>query len=351
MNKCLSDSFCVVPGLDKAIRTRRGPLVLLFYDGFEMKAEKGLSGALYSGSRRTARYLYRTLTRKQVWTGFYTAFKSLRLCLTQYGCDVRVNDHALAETNSNYPIGLAGYPTVLEKVRSNNPVIFGPGDFGYPDTAAVLAKDPRIRTLIQPSEWVASLYRAGCLDKIMVWPVGIDTELWKDSSSHPKDLDILIYDKIRWNRDREVPRVLDRIEKHIRSSGYSFATLRYGHHHHRAFAQHLKRARSLVFLCEHETQGLAYQEALAANVPVMAWDEGRLVDPLQRSYADPGLRVSSVPYFDDRCGMRFVLAEFEDKLEEFWRFRNNYRPRDYIEETLSLKKAAQAYLTAYSQLI
>ena len=31
----------------------------------------------------------------------------------------------------------------------------------------------------------------------------------------------------------------------------------------------LRRSKSMLFLCESETQGMAYQEALASNVPVL----------------------------------------------------------------------------------
>jgi hypothetical protein len=42
----------------------------------------------------------------------------------------------------------------------------------------------------------------------------------------------------------------------------------------------------MLFLCEHETRGLAYQEALASNVPILAWDTGFWLDPRRPLY-DP----------------------------------------------------------------
>jgi hypothetical protein len=339
------------PDLARAIHTRRGPLVMLFYDGFELKAAEGLAGGLYSRGHGAARYLYRTLKGAQVWTGFYTAFRLLRTCLLQAGCDVRVNDFALARRHPHYPVGLAGYPSVLEKVRLPNPVIFGPGDYGLPDAAAVLVQDPRIRRLIQPCDWAADLYRRECGSKMMVWPVGIDTEMWEDMHGLPKDLDVVIYDKIRWDRETEVPRVLDRIKQGLRSAGLSFETIRYGHHHLSQFSGLLRRARAMVFVCEHETQGLACQEAMACNVPVLAWDEGVLVDPWQKKFAAPDLRVSSVPYFDGRCGERFQIADFEAVLAKFWSRLDSYQPRRFVEEELSLAQSAQSYLAAYGALL
>jgi len=333
--------------LKRAILTRRGPLVLLFYDGFELEARPGVTGALYSQSRRAARYIYRTVHRTQVWTGFYTAFRLLHLSLLQLGCDVRVNSFKLALRHPSYPIGLSGYPSVLSKVTLPNPVIFGPGDYGLPDNAALLAQDPRIRRLIQPCEWAANLYRPSCGDKMLVWPVGIDTDRWPDAAKERKEIDVLVYDKIRWDRDREVPRVLDRTVDYLRRKGYSFLVLRYGQHHHGKFARLVRRSRSLLFLCEHETQGLACQQAMASNVPVLAWDEGKLVDPILGRFASPDFEVSSVPYFDAHCGERFVLADFETAFATFWSRLAEYRPRQFILDNLSLARSARAYLSVY----
>jgi hypothetical protein len=337
--------------MQKAIQTRRGPLVLLFYDGFELQANPGIAGALYSRARAAARYVYRTARRKQVWTGFYTAFRSLRTSLAQAGCDVHVNNFALAQRHPSYPIGLVGYPTVLSKVALPNPAIFGPGDCGTPEQAACLLRETNIRRLIQPCEWAAAIYREACGDSMLVWPAGIDTNAYPDASGHPKDVDVLVYDKIRWYREKEVPRVLQRVTRHLAELGRSFEVLRYGEHHQRQFLDLVRRSRALLFLCEHETQGLAYQEAMACNVPVLAWDEGILVDPQQQRFIPLGLTVSSVPYFDHRCGERFKVEEFESTFRTFWHKLPHYSPRQYILDNLSLSRSAESYLNAYANLM
>lgn len=340
-----------MPTLRNAIHTRRGPLILLFYDGFELVARPGIPGAVYSQSRRVARYLYRSLRRAQVWTGFYAAFRLLRLSLIQSGCDVRVNNFSLALRHPSYPIGMSGYPSVLGRVSLPNPVIFGPGDYGLPDAALAVARDPRFRKLIQPSQWAVDFYRPSCGDKMMVCPMGIDTDLWRNSTHDRKEIDVLVYDKIRWHRPQQVPRVLDRVTEHLRRSHLSFEVLRYGEHHNSRFAELVRRSRAFLFLCEHETQGLACQEAMASNVPVLAWDEGVLVDPDFRRFAPADFRVTTVPYFDARCGERFTLDGFETAFGQFWDNLGSYAPRQYVLENLSLEKSAQVYLSAYSSLM
>ena len=109
----------------------------------------------------------------------------------------------------------------------------------------------------------------------------------------------------------------------------------------------------MIFLCEHETQGLACQEALSANIPVLAWDEGALVDPMLRPFAPSGLVVSSVPYFDSRCGERFKAQDFETGFTSFWYGveSSRYRPRQFILDTLSLPRSAENYLSLYGGLM
>jgi glycosyltransferase involved in cell wall biosynthesis len=329
------------------INTAKGPLVLLFYDGYEWRARQGFFAAGVAQARRLGRYTYRTLLRKQVHTGFYTAFLALRAALERNGCDVRVNDFTAALARPDYPVGLGGYPSVLKAVTLPNPVVFGPGDFGVPADAVAVAASSRIQILIQPSDWFRDYYRSSCGEKVVTWYAGIDTAHWTDQSSHPKSVDVLIYDKIRWYRDERVATVRDRLIQHLTVRGFSWKIIRYGHHHQKMFVEALRLARSMAFLCEHETQGLAYQEALASGVPVFAWDDGEFVDPALKADAPPGLKVSSVPYFDERCGRRFTLACIEAEFDCFWAALANFRPRDYVLEALSMEKSAQAYLDLY----
>ena len=340
-----------LPGLNNAIYTGRGPLVLLFYDGFELKAMEGIAGAAYSRARWAARFIVRNVRRAQVWTGFYTAFRGLCTCLRQVGCDVRVNNFTLARRHPRYPIGLVGYPSGLTQVRLPNPTLLGPGDFGFPDATASLAREARFRRMIQACPWSADLYRPHWGEKMFVWPVGIDTNAWPDLSAVPKSIDVLLYDKIRWDRDRVLPRVRWRVEEHLKRRGLSCRVVEYGKHHLSTYAHLLRQSRVMIFLCEHEAQGLACQEAMSCNVPVLAWDEGVLVDPQQQRFAGPELVVTSIPYFDRRCGERFKLNEFEDVFSEFWSKRDDYRPRQYVLEHLSYTGAAQSYLEAYSILM
>lgn len=330
--------------------TDKGPLVLLFFDGLEIQAYPQLSRRIYSSLRAFARARWRLARGKAPKGGFYVAFESLRDSLRMLGCDVRVNDFAAAQARPHYPIGIAGHPSVLERVQLENPTIFGPGDPGYPDEAGIVAERPAIRRIIQPSQWYVDFYRPYCGDKMMVWPAGIDTEQIPDTSKLPKTTDVLIYDKIRWDHDAVADAVIEPLKQKLASKGLSHEVIRYGYYLPPDLDAALKRAKSMAFICEHETQGLACEEAMAANIPIFAWDEGQLADPKQTSYVKSDLQVSSVPYFDDRCGIRFKRSDMAEKFDSFWDLRETFRPRAYIEENLGMKTCGLAYLKAYNDV-
>ena len=101
----------------------------------------------------------------------------------------------------------------------------------------------------------------------------------------------------------------------------------------------------MFFLCEHETQGLAYQEAMASNLPILAWDPGTWVDPQAKSHDANPIPASSVPYFGPDCGERFRDAsEFPAVFARFWEKLSRYRPRGFVQRELSLEGSARLYL-------
>src|SRR5207244_6064557 len=106
------------------------------------------------------------------------------------------------------------------------------------------------------------------------WPVGIDTELWRPAKADYKTIDVLLYDKVRWDHDRFEIALIEPIRRALRALGRSFRQFRYGYYREADYRRALSECRVMVFLCEHETQGIAYQQALSCDVPILAWDRG-----------------------------------------------------------------------------
>jgi hypothetical protein len=83
---------------------------------------------------------------------------------------------------------------------------------------------------------------------------------------------------------------------------------------------------------------------MAMNIPVFAWDEGVWLDPLAKDVSDKPIPASSVPHFDDRCGVRFKIADMIEKFDKFWPKLDGYRPREFVGQTLSIKGSAEIYV-------
>ena len=324
--------------------------IALFYDGYEKRAAEQPLDRLRNEARGMMRQAYRRFKNLQPYTGFYTAFLNLKRSLEADGINVRVNDFAYARANPTMPIGLTGFDTVYDKGRLPNPAMFGPGQVPDPEDVLKVVEACNLEIVTQPCEWYCQLWRPVLGDRVKPMFVGIDTEAWPDQSGLEKSVDVILYDKIRWFRKDRVPELLEPLKAHLDARGLSYVVLRYGEHHLSQFRQACAQARCMVFICEHETQGLAYQEAMSAGVPILAWDEGQLAAPRDREQAPDGLVVSSVPYFDERCGMRAKAADLLASFDPFYDALPTYRPRDYVLENLSLAAGARRYLELFQTL-
>ena len=348
----------VVGGASRAAQraTRRGahgaPIttgpdrtVLLFYE--DVEADQLLPNDRYV--RRAARRAYHAVTAGQSVSGFEIAFQMLRTALEQAGCRVVVNNAALARRHPAHPIGICGYPHVLDGWSLPNPAVLGPGLFDHPLQAPALMHDPRFRSYLVPCAWYRDVFAPHYGDRCRVWFGGIDTNAWPDLAATRKDIDFLVYDKIRWNRDVLGPSLMQPVLSTLEQRGQRVHVLRRGAYDVAEYRALLGRARAVLFVCEHETQGLAYQEAMACNVPILAWDPGEWLDPQRASWTPDPVRASSVPYFDSMCGERFANAtEFPVVLDRFLERRAGYTPRAYVQRRLSLAESARVYLDAYT---
>jgi len=205
-----------------------------------------------------------------------------------------------------------------------------------------------IHKYLQHSKWCDDVYRPWFGDRCDIWPVGIDTDEWAPGHDSGKSIDFLIYDKIHWDRDARNLDLLLPIQDALNRRGLTWEVLRYGAYAPAQYRRALARCRAMIVLSGHESQGIAYQEALSAGVPVLAWDPGFVFDPNRFKWGQSVIPASSVPYFDPRCGRRFKdFGEFCDQLGEFMESLKGrkYSPREYILETLTLEKSAAHFLS------
>lgn len=245
-------------------------------------------------------------------------------------------------------IGLEGY-------KKKNPIIAAIG-FPYPAEFPDLCKNYPVVKFLQHSEWALNLVKSANLypESIFeLWTAGIDTYEWQPAKSVSKSCDVLIYTKIMWNKERTDLAIRQPIIQKLTAQGITFKEIVYGKYYPDDYRTALHQCKAMIFLAEHESQGIAYQECLSCNVPIFAWDQGFWLDPARFTYNKPIVPASSVPFFDERCGMKFKdIQEFEVLFQSFWDgvMNNQYQPREYIMENLTLEKSAEKMIGIYKSI-
>ena len=322
--------------------------VLLFFedrdrDTFvrgDRKLRRMLRKAVYAGLR----------PGRQKISGFELSFVLLKRALEQSGKTVHVNDFALAKKNPTFPVGLCGYAHILNGWTLPNPAVLGPGIYDHPKQAPALMKDARFRSYIAFCSWMKDLFATIYpRDQIYLWFGGMDLAQWPDHSLQEKDIDFLVYDKIRWERDDLIPSLRQPIIDELTRRGLRSEIVQYGFYTHESYRDLLRRSKAMIFLCEHETQGMAYQEAMATNVPILAWDQGFWLDPNRPKWEEMPVPASSVPYFSSECGETFTGAtDFAAQLDTFLERRSTYTPRAWVAKNLSFQTSAELYMRAYA---
>jgi glycosyltransferase involved in cell wall biosynthesis len=283
-------------------------------------------------------------------SGFMAWYVLLVKALTHAGFDVIENDFKLARANPAYPVGLVGTPIALKNWDLPNPAILGPCMLDHPRLCPDLMQDSRFQKYLVTCEWLQNVFQPFYGAKCARWNAGIDLEQWPDRSTEHKDIDVLIYDKIQWTRDVKKRLLVEPILVHIRAQGLNQHVLEYGNLSHAQYADFLSRSKAMIFLSEHETQGMAYQEALASNVPVLAWDPGYWVDPLWEILADGPVPATSVPLFSAECGLTFArIFDFEPQFKKFLQQLGTFKPREFVAKHLSLSESAEIYHEYYRQ--
>jgi len=278
--------------------------------------------------------------------GVDKVFANLCLGLDELGAEYEVNlpfDRIQADDR----IGVLGRGRAcLEGYDKRNPIVAGIGMMTHPSEWPTLCDDYPVAKYLQHSAWTNEIYQSYFGDRCEIWPVGIDTAVWK-LNGLTKSVDFLIYDKIHWQRERVSRELLDPIRHILRSKRLNFEEIQYGSYRPAEYRSALARCRAMIFLCEHESQGLAYQECLSSGVPILAWDQGQCLDPNRFSWGEPEIPATSVPYWDECCGVTFRnMSDFPERLNEFLdqQARRDFSPRDYILENLTLEKCARNYL-------
>jgi len=260
----------------------------------------------------------------------------------------RINDYRYIRRHPEEVACVVGKAHLLDTFDWHNPIVFGSSVFAHPLADPDLLTRKPVKRILVPGEWMPRMFEPYYESAVVAWPVGIDTDLWKPHEHRSGVLDFLIYNKIHWDYERQSSAILEPIRRVLASRNLTFVEIQYGRYEETEYQRLLQCVRGMITLGEHETQGIAYLQGLSSGVPILAWDRGGYwQDPEYYPHRVQFGPVTSVPYWDERCGERFRDAEaFPARLDEFLTKLGEqvYKPREYILENLTLEQCARHYL-------
>ena len=248
--------------------------------------------------------------------------------LQKQGIDVTACD----EPRKGVYQGCLQATAAIKSVDDNT--LMGPNLFVLPSEWGDYTK--KFNHFVVPSLWVKNKYlefdsmQHASID---VWPVGIATDIWnrKDPVSNKT---ALIYFKNRQQHE------LDAVKDSLTSLGWIYNILTYGAYEEKDLFEACQTAQFCVILTNTESQGIAYMQILSMNVPCLVFNKNTWNN--EGRYKQ--VPATSVPYFDDSCGLIKDAISNED-IEEFTRQYQNFSPRSFIVENFNLERQAQEYMT------
>jgi glycosyltransferase involved in cell wall biosynthesis len=289
-------------------------------------------------------------------SGMQTVVRNFLMGLSQKGITYSYNRPFFALGNSKKVISFGLGINGVKGLNRSNPVIAAIG-FPYPEELPHLCKEYNIKKYLQHSSWVLEFVKSSNVydsEIFEVWPAGIDTFEWKPvGNAAKKPIDVLIYNKLYWDEGAGERELTEPIRNFLHDNNYSFSEIVYGKYSKEGYHDKLSQAKAMLFLSAHESQGLAYQECLSSGVPVIALDQGYWLDPIRFKYNKPFVRATSVPFFDERCGVTFSnVSEFPQTFRLFFEdcLSGKFDPREFILENLSIEKSTERMLDIYNSV-
>ena len=216
--------------------------------------------------------------------------------------------------------------------------VIGPQIWSFDEHVNTLKENPHYyKTIVTPSQWVKDLYVNKCgfpEDKVSVWPVGITLPEYE----RKKEYGCLVYYK---RRDQEE---LSKVRELLSDRHIPYNVMEYGQYSQTALEILAPESDFCFVLNGTESQGIAIQEIMSYNTPMLVWD----IESWEDQGPEWSVPATSVPYWSDECGERFInIDDMEVTFDRFYSRIGEYNPRKYVEDNLSYKKSIETLLEIF----
>ena len=181
-------------------------------------------------------------------------------------------------------------------------------------------------------------------------PFGVDT--YKFSPNKDIKTKVFLYYK-----DRN-PAELHYLQQFFKAHNIQYKLFHYQQRYgEEDYLSHLRECKYGIWLGRHESQGFALEEALSCDVPLLVWNitsrnqEWSRGEAYYKKIKGSQGRVTTIPYWDERCGEYFYKKEdFEKTFEKFINKLDTYKPREYIVENVSMEACDKLWNKLISEL-
>lgn len=182
--------------------------------------------------------------------------------------------------------------------------------------------------------------------KIKIWPAGVDVKYWKPKNNYKHEKNVLVYKKKNAFFQESLEEIAINVETILKKYGWNPLIITYGDYNHKIFRDALEKSQFAVFLCRHESQGLASLESWAMNVPTV---------PLNIKTQKTDDRIynvsSSCPYLTEQTGIDWEhLEQFEQIIKNIESMLPNFTPRQWVLEHMTDEISAKILLNIVEQL-
>nr|AAF19665.1 unknown [Bradyrhizobium japonicum] len=265
----------------------------------------------------------------------------LILCAGPIGsASYRVNDYGYVAQHPEEVACIIGRTFLLDKFAWKNPILLGVAAHNHPLDDPDLFKRLPVKKVVVPGQWYADMYRAVAGPTRRPGP-SASTRISGAVARLAEDRRRADLRQGPLGRERYAPELIEPVRARLLKEGRSFTELRYGSYKEEDYQAALAPRADDLPVPERKP-GHRYQQALACGVPVFAWDPGGpWRDPDYYPHRVKFEPVSSVPYWDHRCGTRFVdSAGFEAGWDDFWAgcAADAFDPRGFVLDNLTLEQ-------------
>lgn len=228
----------------------------------------------------------------------------------------------------NFPIDTTKY--------NDKKFIMGPHFSVFPDNKVLkINNEHKNSVYIQPSKWTADVWINMGIKHIPVLPLPfpVDTYKFNVKENTPRDK-VFIYFK------RRNPQELQFLELFLKIKNITYRIFDYvKKYQEEDYLNYLQHSKFGIILDAHESQGFALEEALSCNVPLLVWNTKTMNQEFGSSYGP--IPCTTIPYWDNQCGEYFYdINELEEKYNTLISKLDQYQPRQFILENLSVEKCA-----------